>query len=62
MTRPNTPDSAADKHRQGRHGVDRHCVDPAEVGLVARERPYGTMWAFPAPEGGYGTLHGAEAA
>jgi hypothetical protein len=23
-----------DKHRKGRHGIDRHCVDPATVGLL----------------------------
>lgn len=55
-------DTAADKHRIGKHGVDRRCVDPAEVGLVAKDKPYGTLWAFPAPEGGYGALHGDQAA
>ena len=40
-------DSAADKHRQGRHGIDRHCVDPATVGLVAVDKPYGQLWQNP---------------
>jgi hypothetical protein len=44
-------DSAADEHRTGRYGQDRHCVDPAGVGLVARERPYGVLWGWPGPEG-----------
>jgi len=44
-------DSAADKHRQGRYGIDRRCVDPATVGLVAVDRPYGQLWQNPATEG-----------
>lgn len=40
-------DSAADKHRQGRHGIDRHCVDPATVGLVPVDKPYGVLWQNP---------------
>lgn len=43
-------DSAADKHRQGRHGMDRHCVDPATVGLIAVDKPYGVMWQNPGGE------------
>lgn len=43
-------DSAADKHRQGRHGIDRHCVDPATVGLVPVDKPYGVMWQNPGGE------------
>lgn len=50
-------DSAADKHRIGRHGIDRRCTDPAEVGLVARKKPYGVLWAHPGPDGGYAALH-----
>jgi hypothetical protein len=46
-------DSVANKHRVGKHGTDRRCVAPAEVGLVAREKPYGVLWSSPAPEGGY---------
>lgn len=26
----------SDRHRIGAHGVDRHCTDPAAVGLVRR--------------------------
>lgn len=40
-------ESAADRHRVGKHGVDRRCVDPATVGLVAREQPWGTCWGLP---------------
>lgn len=46
-------DSAADKHRVGKFGIDRRCVDPATVGLVAVEKPFGTLWQNPGPEGGY---------
>jgi hypothetical protein len=46
-------ETAANRHRIGKHGVDRRCADPAEVGLVAAEKPYGVMWSNPAPEGGY---------
>lgn len=42
-----------DRHRKG-----GHCNDPAAVGLVAREKPYGTLWGLPAPVGGYAGLHG----
>lgn len=45
-------ETAAEKHRVGKHGVDRRCVDPASVGLVPREKPYGILWAFPTPEDG----------
>lgn len=45
-------ESAANRHRVGNFGVDRRCVDPASVGLVAREKPWGSMWGHPAPEGG----------
>lgn len=40
-------DSAADKHRKGAHGIDRHCVDPASVGLVPVDKPYGVLWQNP---------------
>ncbi|WP_256988152.1 hypothetical protein [Streptomyces sp. BR123] len=45
-------ESAADRHRQGRFGIDRHCVDPATVGLVPVEKRYGVMWQTPGPEDG----------
>lgn len=45
-------ESAADAHRKGAHGVDRRCVDPATVGLVARQMPFGTLWSWPAPVAG----------
>lgn len=54
-------DSAAEKHRTGKHGVDRRCVDPASVGLVSRDQPWGVMWTNPAPVGGrpWGVAAGA---
>lgn len=45
-------DSAADRHRVGAFGVDRRCADPASVGLVPRERPYGVLWGHPGPDEG----------
>lgn len=42
-------DSGAEKHRKGKPGIDRHCVDPATVGLVPRETAYGTVWRYPSP-------------
>jgi hypothetical protein len=47
--------SAFDLHRKG-----GRCNDPAGMGLVAREKPYGTLWGWPAPVGGYGSLHGRD--
>lgn len=46
-------DTAANKHRVGKFGPERRCIHPAEVGLVPHEKPYGTLWSLPAPEGGY---------
>lgn len=43
-------DSAADRHRKGPHGPDRHCVDPATVGLVAATKPFGELWQNPGPD------------
>lgn len=40
-------DSAAEKHRVGKPGIDRRCVDPAAVGLVPVEQPWGTCWQAP---------------
>lgn len=40
-------DSAAERHRVGKPGVDRRCVDPASVGLIAVEQPWGTCWQAP---------------
>ncbi|MFI8448208.1 FDXHR family putative zinc-binding protein [Streptomyces erythrochromogenes] len=45
-------DNAADKHRQGRFGIDRRCVDPATAGLTPVTKPYGVLWQNPAPEDG----------
>lgn len=43
-------DSAADRHRKGPYGGDRHCVDPSTVGLVAVEKAWGPMWQNPGPD------------
>lgn len=48
-------DSAAELHRKGKHGIDRRCVDPASVGLVPVQKPYGVLWQHPAPEDGRDT-------
>ncbi|GHB55833.1 hypothetical protein GCM10010331_49620 [Streptomyces xanthochromogenes] len=43
--------SAFDQHRKG-----LRCNNPEDVGLIAREKPFGTLWGWPAPVGGYGAL------
>jgi hypothetical protein len=48
-------DSAAELHRKGTPGIDRRCVDPATVGLVAKQMPWGVMWQHPGPEPGRDT-------
>ncbi len=52
-------DSAADKHRVGKFGVDRRCADPATVGLVAVVRPYGELWQHPGSDRDLRDLYGA---
>lgn len=37
----------------GRYGVDRRCVDPASVGLVAHEKSWGVLWSGAAPVNGF---------
>ena len=44
--------TAFERHRRG-----LRCNPPTEVGLIAREKPFGTLWAIPGPDGGYGGLH-----
>lgn len=44
--------SAFDHHRKG-----GRCNDPATLGLVARSKPFGDLWGWPGPVGGYGALH-----
>lgn len=39
-----------DKHRKGKHGVDRHCVDPEMVGLVIVNTKTGSVWKGKPPE------------
>ena len=40
-------DSAAEKHRVGKPGIDRRSVDPATIGLIAVEQPWGPCWQAP---------------
>lgn len=40
--------SAFDAHRKG-----GQCHAPAAVGLIARRKPFGDLWGWPAPEGGH---------
>lgn len=44
--------TAFERHRRG-----LRCNDPATVGLIARQKPYGDLWGLPGPEGGYKALH-----
>lgn len=52
-------DSAAEKHRVGKFGIDRRCVDPATKKLVPHETPYGIVWHTAPPVGGF-TFHSDE--
>jgi hypothetical protein len=36
-----------DRHRKGKHGINRHCVDPATVGMVIGSRADNTFWRMP---------------
>jgi hypothetical protein len=47
--------SAFDAHRKG-----GRCNNPEDVGLIARPKPYGDLWGWPAPEGGYAGLRGPQ--
>lgn len=47
--------SAFDKHRQG-----GRCNDPADIGLIARGKPFGELWGWPGPAGGYAALHNGD--
>lgn len=49
--------SAFDQHRKG-----GRCNEPAAVGLAVRTKPFGTLWGWPAPEGGYARLYAAKEA
>lgn len=40
--------SAFDAHRKG-----ARCNPPASVGLIARTKPFGALWGWPAPETGH---------
>lgn len=53
-------ESAADRHRVGIFGVNRRCADPAAVGLVAKTKPFGVLWSWPAPVAGADSRRGAE--
>ncbi|HEX8807995.1 MAG TPA: C2H2-type zinc finger protein [Xanthobacteraceae bacterium] len=47
-------DSAAEQHRRGKPGIDRHCVAPADAGLVAVEQPWGVCWQKPGTDYRFG--------
>lgn len=36
-----------DRHRKGKHGIDRHCVNPEQVGLEIKTLPSGYAWGMP---------------
>lgn len=55
-------DSAAEKHRIGKPGIDRRCTDPASVGLIAAEQPWGLCWQAPGSDLRFTTTDTAEAA
>lgn len=55
-------DSAAEKHRVGKPGIDRRCVDPATVGLIAVEQPWGLCWQAPGSDLRFADTAPAEAA
>lgn len=55
-------DSAAEKHRVGKYGIDRRCLPPAEAGLVAVEQPWGTCWQAPGTDLRFGATGLADAA
>ena len=55
-------DSAAEKHRVGKPGIDRRCVDPATVGLIAVQQPWGPCWQAPGSDLRFTTNTDAEAA
>lgn len=43
-------DDNFDRHRKREYGVNRHCVDPASVGLVIKPVKGGTVWAGKPPK------------
>ncbi|MFD7705623.1 hypothetical protein [Streptomyces sp. NPDC059786] len=55
-------DSAAEKHRVGKPGIDRRCLPPAEAGLVAVEQPWGTCWQTPGSDLRFASAPETEAA
>ena len=55
-------DSAAEKHRVGKPGIDRRCVDPASVGLIAVEQSWGLCWQAPGSDLRFNDPQTAEAA
>jgi len=40
-----------DRHRVGKHGIDRHCAEPEAVGLVRKETATGVLYQMPGKEG-----------
>lgn len=47
--------TAFERHRRG-----LRCNEPTDVGLVARAKPFGTLWGLPGPDGGYARLYAAK--
>ncbi len=55
-------DSAAEKHRIGRPGIDRRCLPPADAGLIAVQQPWGVCWQAPGSDLRFAPVEGTEAA
>jgi hypothetical protein len=55
-------DSAAEKHRKGKPGPDRHCLPPASAGLVPTEQSWGICWQTPGSDGRWNDRDGQAAA
>lgn len=55
-------DSAAEKHRAGRPGIDRRCLPPADAGLVPVEHSWGTCWQAPGTDLRFTDAQAADAA
>jgi hypothetical protein len=55
-------DSAAEMHRRGKPGIDRHCVHPSKAKLVPVEQPWGVCWQKPGTDYRFGRNDEPEAA
>lgn len=43
-------ESNFNRHRKGEYGVNRHCINPEDVGLVIVSLSSGTVWKMPPRE------------